>query len=167
MSDLASAAKSLLRESIGTPQLVMAINQLSDKVDRISNKQSQNQVEVMAKLAEVFAAIEATGVALAEKVNVESAEIMQALQAAKASVDGATSSQLDEIIAKVGMLGSTVGDSIVALVPSMDTPAAVTPAPDPVVLPTPDPVEVPNIEIPVDITPADLGVAGASSIEAQ
>lgn len=121
--------------------------------EKISNLEK----DIMAKLQEVLDAIESTGTKIIEKINVESAEIVAALEAAKAGA--ATDADLDAIIARVNLLGSTIGDAVSALIPTVESPVEPTPAEEPVPAPVPsEPLPLPDVELPIEVSETEDGL---------
>jgi len=140
------------------------LNRTERLLRTLDAKINQNQGELMATLAQVFEALEAGSIAIIDKVNTEAAELVAALEAAKA---GASPAELQTIIDRVNLLGSTVGDAVTALVPTVVTPEVPTPPVDEVPVPEPEPLPLPVVEVPVVIEPlpSEFNVPGAVSIE--
>ena len=119
-----------------------------------------------AKFSELLTAIADTGIAIIEKVNSETAEVVAALEKAK---EGATPEEIQSAIDKINALNSTVGDAVAGIIPTVESPTLPTPPTEEVLVPQPEaaPVPVPDLEVPVTIAPSleGVGVDGGSSIE--
>lgn len=117
-----------------------------------------------AKFSQLLTAIESTGIAIIEKVNGETAEVVAALEKAK---EGATPEEIQSAIDRINALNSTVGDAVAGIIPTVESPTLPTPPTEEVPIPQPESVPVTDVEVPVTIEPSleGVGVEGGSSVE--
>jgi len=156
--------ESMLENQGQTLKRLSAIEQQLDQFENLLSTYATQQEHIMsAKFSELLTAIASTGIAIIEKVNSETAEVVAALEKAK---EGATPEEIQSAIDKINALNSTVGDAVAGIIPTVESPTLPTPPTQEVPVPQPEPAPVPDLEVPVTIAPSleGVGVDGGSSI---
>jgi len=161
--------ESMLENQGQTLKRLSAIEQQLDRFENLLSTYATQQEHIMsAKFSELLTAIESTGIAIIEKVNSETAEVVAALEKAKegATKEGATPDEIQSAIDKINALKSTVGDAINGIIPTVESPTLPTPPTQEVPVPQPEAAPVPDLAVPVTISPSlgGVGVDGGSSI---